>query len=173
MNDLFDFGNPFANDEQPSSKKRQRDEDENQADIERSSHDVSRTITYDNDEDFISSLLDDTPPKTQPSFASVNDATMNQSQVATTKAPVLWCFGKNLNEKTIHPQQTTCLQHTTTRQPHQANINSINNKWIQRCFYQIRLLKTRTCLHLYQQNLLYQPHQAVCSDQHCHPLSTQ
>jgi len=88
MNDLFDFGNPFANDQQPPSKKRQRDEDENQADIERSSqHDVSRTITYDNDEDFISSLLDDTPPKAQ----SFDDTTnMNQSQIATTKAPVLW-----------------------------------------------------------------------------------
>ena len=87
MDDLFDFGNPFANDQHPSSKKRQRDEDENQADIERTSHDVSQTIRYDNDEDFISSLLDDTPPKTQP----FDDATnMNQSQVATTKAPVLW-----------------------------------------------------------------------------------
>jgi len=88
MDDLFEFGNPFANDQQPPSKKRQRDEDENQADIERSSsHDVSRTITYDNDEDFISSLLDDTPPKTQPFDDTTN---MNQSQIATTKAPVLW-----------------------------------------------------------------------------------
>jgi len=88
MDDLFDFDNPFANDQQPPSKKRQRDDDENQADIERSSHDVSRTITYDNDADFISSLLDDTPPKTQPFDDTTN---MNQSQIATTtKAPVLW-----------------------------------------------------------------------------------